>query len=43
MLSTLLVKKKALEAGFDLVGIAPANTLNDNDTPPDTPQARRTT
>ncbi len=37
MLSTLLVKKKALEAGFDLVGIAPANTLNDNDTPPDTP------
>ena len=39
MLTTLLVKKKALEAGFDLVGIAPANTLNDtNDTPPDTPK-----
>ena len=39
MLSTLLVKKKALEAGFDLVGIAPADTFNDtNDTPPDTPK-----
>ena len=36
MLTTLLVKKKALEAGFDLVGIAPADTFDN--TPGDTPQ-----
>ena len=36
MLTTLLVKKKALEAGFDLVGIAPADTFDN--TPADTPE-----
>ena len=39
MLTTLLVKKKALEAGFDLVGIAPADTFDNApvDTPPGAP------
>ena len=30
MLTSLLVKKKTLEAGFDLVGISPANMFNAN-------------